>query len=247
MKKIFLVAVIALFALSACVPAFLGGGEEETASAPEAVDINATVDTEASTQAAQTMSALDFALATQTLEPATPTDAPLATATEALVEEATGTATTDVQETSTIEVDLTGTPDPATTATTEESLTLVATATAAMTGTPAPTATSVYPSPTSPIAILMPPESLVPYRQIEVVNKTKGKVYISLQGFTEYDYTPVIEYDIPRFATVKYRIPDGYYKIVVYVGKEPMIDYVTVTKNTSLRIIIRRNELQVEK
>jgi len=248
MKKIFLVAVIALFSLTACVPAFLGGGEEE-APVAEAVDINATVDAEASTQAVQTLDALS----TPTLAPTEtqiPTDAPIATATETLsaTEEVTATPTEEVGDTPEAEAETTSTPDGTTPeASTETPAEVTATVTPEMTNTPAPTSTSVYPSPTSPVAINLPPENLVPYHPIEVKNTTKGKVYISLQGATEYDYRPVIEYDIPRLTTVRYRIPDGYYKIVVYVGKEPMIDYVQVNKNTSLRIVIRKDELKIEK
>ncbi len=262
MKKNILLAVLVLFTLSAC--AGLGGGAEEppAADAPvaEAVDVNATVDAEASTQAAQTMAALDAAVqATPTLEPATPTEEMPATATEAAAptEEMTATPAEEAEADpeATPEADdaeLTATPEgdetPAADDDATATPTLEATATEmAMTATPGATATSVYPSPTSPIAINMPPQNLVGYRPVEIRNTLKGKVYISFQGVTEYDYRPVIEYDLPGFAKVRIHVPQGEYKIVVYVGKDPMIDYVTINKNTSLVITIRKDSLRIEK
>jgi hypothetical protein len=250
MKKSFLIAVLVLFSLSACIPSFLGGGEE--APAPEApaadmVDINATVDAEASTQAAQTMSALDeVPEATPTLEPATPTEEAPATATETLAptEESTATPTADAEAEAETEADAEGTPETDLATATG---TMSVTATEAITQTPAPTATSVYPSPTSPVAINMPPESLVPYRAVEVKNTLKGKVYISMQGITAYDYRPVIEYDIPAFAKVRFRVPIGDYKIVVYVVNEPLTRHITINKGTNLRIKIYRHEFTVDK
>ena len=240
MKKIFLVAVIALFSLSACVPGFLGGGAEE-APAIEPVNIDATVDAGSSTMAAQTMAALDAeAQATPTMEPEPPTEEPTATATETVAPTEETTATPTETPAGTEESDDAESSDEAT-ATPEE------TATPEFTETPAPTATSVYPSPTSPIAINLPPADLVPRHRIEVKNTTKGKVYISLQGSSEGGYKPIIEYDIPRNTTVKFEVPEGYYTIVVYVGKEPMIAYTGIYKSNALRIVIHRDELILDK
>lgn len=261
MKKSFLAAVLVLFSLSACVPSFLGGAKEapaDEAPVAEAVDVNATVDAASSTQAVQTMDALDsVAKATPTLAPATPTEEPPATATETLAptEEPTATpedaevadgAAIDTEDGATAEADAEAdsTETPVSDAATA---TLAVTATEAITETPAPTATSVYPSPTSPIAINMPPQNLVGYRPVEIRNRLKGKVYISFQGVTEYDYRPVIEYDLPGFAKVRIHVPQGDYKIVVYVGKDPMINYVTVNQNTNLVINIRKNNVRIEK
>ena len=238
MKKFFLVAVIALFSLSACVPGILGGGAEEAPPAAEPVDLAATVDAQASTQAVQTLNALP----TPTMEPA-PTDEPIATATEVIAPTEDVAATETPSEEAATE---TPAPDDADT-TGDPTATPENTATPEATNTPAPTATSVYPSPTSPIAINLPPESLVPRHKIEVTNKTKGAVYISLQGETEYDYKPIIDYDIPRFATVKYEIPEGYYTIIVYVGKDPMIAYTGIYKNNQVSITIFQDELKIVK
>ena len=246
MKKNILIAVVVLFSLSACVPGFLGGGDDTAAPAAEAVDIAATVDAEASTQAAQTLSAL--ATPTEEVEP---TEEPTATATETLAptEESDTTetpeGTTEADETpdttETVEVTPEGTETPEATATPENTPTI------APSNTPAPTATSVYPSPTSPIAINLPPENLVPRHKIEVQNNTQGPVYISLQGSSEGGYRPIVEYDIPRFAKVRFAVPEGYYTIVVYVGKEPMVAYTGIYKNNALRIVINRKELIINK
>ena len=252
MKKLFLVALIALFSLSACVPGFLGGNAEE-APAAEAVDVAATVDAEASTQAVQTLDALD-ALATPTLEPTTPPmDEPTATATETLapIEEESSPTPVETQD-GTPEAEesdgVTPTADSSEVASGDEtSPTPEETTTPEITETPAPTATSVYPTPTSPIAINLPPEDLVPRRRVEVKNELKGTAYISMQGVSEWGYKPIIEYQIPRFTTVNFEVPEGHYKIVVYIANRPVVDYVRVTKNTSVRIVIRRDGLKVEK
>ncbi len=238
MKKFFLVAVIVLFGISACVPGLLGGGAEE-APAAEAVDIAATVDAESSTQAVQTLAAL----ATPTMEPPTPTEELPATATETLAptEEVT-TTITETENATTADETATETLDDASADAATET-----TATPTETSTPAITATSVYPSPTSPIAINLPPESLVPRHRIEVRNKTKGPVYISLQGTSEGGYKPIIEYDIARFATVKFEVPEGYYMVVVYVGKDPMIGYTVVNGHNQVSITINRDEIKIEK
>lgn len=237
MKKFYLLAVIALFSLSAC--GILGGGAQE-APAAEPVDVAATVDAEASTQAVQTLGAL----ATPTLEPTTPAEEPMAIATEALAAPQEATAT------------LAETPVEATTASEETPVAEAATATMTLaettvlpteSSTPAPTATSVYPSPTSPIAILLPPEELVPRHKIQVRNTTKGPVYISMHGETAFDYTPIIEYQIPRSATVAFEVPEGYYTIVVSVTKHPMILYTGVYQNDQVFITIHRDYVKIDK
>lgn len=241
MKKIFLLAVIALFSVSACVPEFLGGGAEK-APAAEPVDIAATVDAAASTQAIETLAAL----ATPTMEAPMPTDEPTATATETLAptEEAAATLTENPNATPTEEG---STETPEGESANGETATPEATATITKTSTPTTVATSVYPSPTSPISINLPPESLVPRHKIEVRNTTKGPVYISLQGSTEGGYKPIIEYDIPRSATVKFEVPEGYYAVVVYVGKYPMVGYIGIYKNNQVSITIHQDSIKIEK
>ena len=239
MKKIIFVGALILLSLSACVPDFLNPSSDD-APAP-AVDIAATVENAANTQVAQTLDAF-VALATPTLE--SPTDEPTAPATEVVSFTETGTAT--LTETPDGTPVITETPDgtlTAETATETSDGTLPAeTATATL----AITATSVYPSPTSPISINEPPAS-VPRYKIKVENKTKGRVYISLQGSTEGGYNPIIEYDLASKERVILTIPEGKYASIVYVGNDPMINYFGVYKNNGVSIVISRDKVKVEK
>ncbi len=232
MKKMIVLTLAMLFSLSACVPTFLKSDSQDTPAAP--VDIAATVDAAASTQVAQTFEAL-AALATPTME--VPTAEPS-------TDEATATAieTTELpSETPTLEEPQT--PEgtlPAETETSDE--TLVPTATATLEAT----ATSIYPSPTSPISIQLPPD-YIPRYEISIINKTKGKIYISLQGVTVDDYHPIIEYDLKAGGQTTIAIPEGTYTAIVYVGKEPMVDYFSIHGSNEITIFIERDELRIKK
>ncbi|MBT3337038.1 MAG: hypothetical protein HN855_16295 [Anaerolineae bacterium] len=235
MKKTILIGAILLLTLSACVPDFLNTSSQEAPVAE--VDTAATVDAAASTQAVQTFAAL----ATPTLE--------------TLVEEPTATVTEESTPTETATATLTETPDgtpgtetpegtlPAESAT----ATLEGTLTPTETSTPAATATSVYPSPTSPISINLPPIDEVPRYTISVSNNTKGSAYISLHGSTEGGYKPIIEYDIPGRSKVKISVPEGFYTVIVYVGADPMVDYVGVHKNNAVSIAINIDKIKITK
>ncbi len=234
MKKTILVAAILFLALSACVPDFLNTGAQDAPVAE--VDVAATVDAAASTHAVQTFEAL----ATPTLEPVmeeapatvTKTSAPTETATATSTETPDGTPGTETPEGTQPAEDAIVTPDE----------TVIPTETSA----PAATATSVYPSPTSPISINLPPIDEVPRHKIRVTNNTKGNVYISLHGSTEGGYKPIIEYDIPRWSKVKITVPEGYYTVIVYVGADPMTGYVGIYK-AGVEITIKPDELKIVK
>jgi len=239
MKKILFVGALVLFSLSACVPDFLNSSSEAATAAP--IDVMATVEDAANTQAAQTLDAI-AALATPTLE--SPTAEPTAPATE--VVSFTETATSTLTETPDGTLTTTETPDgtlPAETATKTPDGTLPAVTT---TATLDITATSVFPSPTSPISINEPPAS-VPRHKINVENSTKVRVYISLQGSTEGGYNPIIEYDLAPRERVKLTVPEGNYASIVYVGKDPMINYFGVYKNNSVTIDISKDNVKVSK
>ena len=229
MKKILFFGFIVLFSLSACVPDFLNPD-----SPAEEVDIVTTVEAEANTQVAQTFEALNtptiIAFSTNTKEATAtiaPTETKIPTATDA------ATATTEATETPT------GTLATETASTTPDGTLPAETETLTV------TETSIYPPPTSPISINEPPDS-VPRHKITVINKTKGKVYISLQGVTEGDYHPIIEYDIPAHGKAKFKIPEGKYAAIVYVGKDPMIAYFRI-RSDNITIIIKRDQIQIEK
>lgn len=237
MKKILFAGALVLLSLSACVPDFLNPGSGDATSAP--VDVVATVEEAANTQVAQTLDAI-AALATSMLE--SPTDEP--TATE--VVSSTETATATLTETPDGTLTPTETPDgtlPAETATETPEGTLPA---GTATATREITATSVFPSPTSPISINEPPAS-VPRYKIDVKNTTKVRVYISLQGSTVGGYNPIIEYDLAPRERIKLTIPEGNYASIVYVGKDPMINYFVVHKNNSITIVISKDKVKVEK
>ena len=230
MKKFLLLAlwIVILLSLSACVPDFLKPEQDTPA---ESVDLVATADILASTQAAQTFEAL----ATPTMEPPTavpPTETLSVTATEEPAPTETATATATATESAT------ETPDSTLPAGTE-------TVTPEVTGTPEATATSIYPSPTSPISVGEPPDS-VPRYKVKVINYTKYRAYISLQGVTVGNYHPIIEYELYPWVNVRFPIPEGQYTAVVYVGKEPLIAYFGIHQS-GLTITIKKDKITIEK
>ena len=234
MKKFLFLGIVVLLSLSACVPSFL---KSDTSAPAEAVDLEATADILANTQVAQTFEAL----ATPTMEVPSaipPTKVPSATATE--TPSPTETATATATETATETPDGT---NPAETASLTPEGTLPA---ETETGTPEATATSIYPSPTSPISVGEPPDS-VPRYKVRVINNTKYPAYISLQGVTVGNYHPIIEYALdPWVNNVRFPIPEGQYTAVVYIGKDPLITYFGIHKS-GLTITIEQDKITIEK
>ena len=235
MKKVFLFAFVALFSLSACVPDFLNQGAPS-----EAVDIDATVDAAASTQAVQTVAAL----VTPTMEDAAELEleaSPTVTVTATVTETPPPTETSTPTETPDgTEESMTGTPGTPTKTSTPDGTTTPATATVTV------TETSAIPSPTSPISVNEPPD-YIPRYKIKVRNNTKVRVYISLQGSTEGGYHPIVEYDLAPWQRVKLTVPEGYYAVIVYVGKDPMIEYVGIHSNNTVEIEIRKEDIKIAK
>ena len=234
MKKIVLIGLVLLFSLSACVPDFLNSDLPDAPT--ESVDLAATVDIVAKTQVAQTFAVLN----TPTMEEATaepPAEEVPATATETILP--SETPTLEATETASV------TPDGtllAETATETPDGTLIATAT----GTLEATATSIYPSPTSPISVGDPPPS-VPRYKIKIINHTKYRAYISLQGVTVGDYHPIIEYDFYPWERTKFPIPEGRYTAVVYIGKDPLVAYFGIHSSNTITIIIKEDKIEIEK
>ncbi|MCF6277262.1 MAG: hypothetical protein L3J16_00720, partial [Anaerolineales bacterium] len=240
MKKTLLIAPVLALILSACIPGIL----QQQQPAPEIpVDIQATVEVLANAKSAETMAALP----TPTLAPATNTPVVEPTATEtATPEPATETATPDGTE-------QTGTPTETPDGTVTQSVTpnpddgtvtVTATGTLAITATPPFTLTPPEASPTSPISINPPPAS-VPRYKVTAINKSGVRIYISLQGVTDGGYYPIIEYDIARKQTVKFKAPKGFYTVIVWVGAEPMVDYVNINKDITLTI--RKDSFNIDK
>ena len=228
MKKIVLIGIIILLSLSACVPDFLN--PDSPVVPVESIDIEATVDTVASTQAVQTVAAL-----------ATPTTEDVSA--EPTTEKATATATEELSPTETLTATMTETPDgtPTETATETPDGTLPA-----QTATLEATATSIFPSPTSPIYANEVPD-YIPRFKVKVRNNTNVRVYISLQGSTVGGYNPIVEYDLAQWQQIKLTVPEGRYAIIVYVGSDPMIEYIGVHSNNSVEIVIKKDSLKVTK
>jgi hypothetical protein len=232
MKKIVFVGIIILLSLSACIPDFLNP-DSQVAPVESVVDVEATVDAAASTQAVQTF----VALATPTMEDASA---------EPTIDQATATATAteELSPTETLTATMTETPGgtlPAETATETPDGALPA-----ETATLEATATSIFPSPTSPIYANEVPD-YIPRFKVKVRNNTKVRVYISLQGSTVGGYKPIIEYDLAPWQQIKLTVPEGRYAIIVYVGNDPMIEYIGVHSNNSVEIVIKKDSLKVTK
>ena len=247
MNKVILIGLVILLSLSAC---------SSTDAVPaEAIDIAATVDAAANTKVAATFAALSVS-ATEDASVALELDEATATATEVILP--SETPTLEPSPTATEAETESATPDgilstegapatpagtlPAETATIDPDGTLVVTAT----GTLEAVATSIYPSPTSPISVNMPPDSIPRYK-IKIINNTKVKVYISLQGVTEGGYHPIIEYDFDPWEKARFPIPEGKYTAIVYVGKDPMVGTFSIHSNNSIDIIIEKDKLKIKK
>ena len=231
MKKITLLALVVLLSLTACVPDFLNSDAQDAPA--ESVDVEATVDAAASTQAVETFAAL----ATPTMED--PTAEPTveevpATATETLAPTETSTATLEVSEAAEDAL-LTETK----TATPEETL-------SEETATITPTATSALPTLTPPISINEPPAS-VPRHKVKIRNNTKVSVYISLHGSTEGGYNPIVESPLGPWQKIKLTVPEGYYTVVVYVGSDPIIDHVYIHSSNTVEITINKDSIKIVK
>ena len=46
---------------------------------------------------------------------------------------------------------------------------------------------------------------------------------------------------------IKLTVPEGRYAIIVYVGSDPMIEYIGVHSNNSVEIVIKKDSLKVTK
>ncbi len=238
MKKLILVGLVVLLGLSAC--GVLGSDETPADAAP--VDIAATVDVVASTQVAQTFEALEN-LSTPTKEDVAPEPTITSSPTEEILPSETPTLAETETPDGTEAVDVT--PD-AESALPAETVTGTPDGTLTVTGTVEATATSIYPSPTSPIQVNQPPAH-IPRFKIKIQNNTKYRVYISLQGVTEGGYHPITEYDLAPWEKTKFPIPEGRYTAIVYVGKDPMVESFGIHGNNEVTIVIEKERLKIDK
>ncbi|NOY99810.1 MAG: hypothetical protein GXP40_11525 [Chloroflexi bacterium] len=225
MKKSLFLALICSLLVSACIP-----GIPQVNNPP--VDLQATVERMASTQAAQTLESLP----TPTIQPPatdTPTLEPTSTP---LVETETATPTETDAGTGTPAGSPTETPDGTETPTT-------GTPDVTPTTTEVPTATEVVLTP--PLIINTVPPN-IPRGRVKIINKAGVGAYISLQGAVEGGYYPIMEYDLGRWQQLKTKAPQGSYTYVVYVGAEPMIGYFGLHNANGVTITIFKNKVTVK-
>jgi len=230
MKKILFPMIALAFALNGCLPAAL---QPAQATNPPALDLNAT----AAILSQQTLNALP----SQTLEPSstpqvlTPTQTPTqATATETInpilltltATLGTGTVTSNTS------------PPAAASTTGSQSVTI--------TGTSSSTSNIVGTTPTETAHPLhsgtMPPN--LPYGFIEIKNKSKADVYISMRCVTKEGNVTIIEYPVGNFVNAKG--PAGKYTYVVWVGGRQILGSFSLGKNQDLVITIFKDRVAVK-
>jgi len=218
----------ALF-LNACIPAFPSLQQPEGAPA---IDVEATDAALAATLAVETLNALP----TPTLEPASNTPEP------------TGTAATSVTATAMETL----TPDPnasaTSTVTTALSPTITVTfAIATVTTTWTPDTFSQYTTPTPTETLYarfygtLPPS--IPYGKVNLINKSKAEVYISMHCTTVDGYTTIIEY--PVDGRMRVSAPAGRYTYVAWVGGRQFQGWFGLGKGGEVEIVFEKNKVTV--
>ncbi len=235
MKKLLFLLLVLALAISACDVKLPGISKPAPAApSPAATSVSDLEGTAQALLATNTAQAAAM-LYTPTMLPPTETPAPSATATLPPTEEPptptetmTPTATNTPTETPTAALSVTETPSPEPTE-----------------GTPASTPTATEPFPTAPVIINTVPPSY-PKGHVDMVNKTNGVVYVSLQGNVENLYYPIQEYEVPRHRTVKAKAPQGYYTCVVYVGKTPMVAYFGLYNTSGVTITIYDDKIEIQ-
>jgi hypothetical protein len=216
MKRTAVLVLAITFFLSACIPLpFLSG----PTAAPE-VNAQATEAAQAATLAAQTLNALPTAtlvVAIDTLEP-TATETGFLTATEVATESLT--------------------PDPNAAGT-------AVTTTATITGTDSPI-TQVLATATITLHPrffgTLPPA--LPFGNVDLVNKAKVDVYVSLQCTTVDGYKTIIEY--PVFGRLSVSAPAGKYNYVAWVGGRQFQGSFHLSKGEDLSITFNKDKVTIK-
>jgi len=233
-KKFLLLSLVLALTLRACDLSFLNGAKSAAPAATAApsplADLAGTAEALAATQASET----PVSLSTPTMLPPTETPTPTLEPTEAIP---TATATFTATPTMTLTpflVTETATP-----------LSVTETSTPTPVPTTGATATATQPFPTAPIIINTVPPGY-PKGSVDLVNKTNGVIYVSLQGNVENLYHPIQEYEVPRHRTVKTKAPQGDYTVVVYVGKEPMVGYFGLHNRSGVTITIYDDKIEIQ-
>jgi hypothetical protein len=157
------------------------------------------------------------ALPTLTMEPATDTPEPAATDTESPT--ATETATESL------------TPDPNATAT------ITATATT-ITQIDATATETLYPR----FFGTLPP--VIPSGEVQLINRAKADVYVSLQCKTIDGYTTILEY--PVFGRFRVSAPAGRYIYVAWVGGRQFQGSFHLDKGEDLSITFNKDKVTIK-
>ncbi len=236
MKKISFLLITLVFTLSACL--LPGLPQQASATNTPAPDLNAT----AAVFSQQTLDALpsDTAVPSNTPEIMTPTETPTqATATEtqnSVLLTLTATLGTGTVAAGSEVSPLTGTPG----------LQSVIIGTLPLTTTPSATATSNGLTSTEtahPLYFGTQPPYL-PFGHIELTNKSKTDVYISMRCITRDGFITIIEYPVENFVAAKG--PAGKYTYVVWVGGRKIEGSFSLARDQDLSIVIFKDRVTIK-
>jgi hypothetical protein len=193
----------------------------------------------------QTLDALptDTNIPTNTPEVLTPTETPTqATSTETqnsvlLTLTATlGTGTVSANSDPSLIAASTGSPTVTVTGTVPSTLTFTPSAVAIVNGlTPTETPHPLF-------AGTQPP--YLPFGHIELTNKSKTDVYISMRCVTKEGYVTIIEYPVESFVAAKG--PAGRYTYVVWVGGRKIDGSFSLARNQDLSIVIFKDRVTIK-
>ncbi|MFN8411932.1 MAG: hypothetical protein U0Z26_06050 [Anaerolineales bacterium] len=225
MRKFLLISIVVGLLLSACAPSSQPASDNTSPT----VDLNLT----AAVLVEQTLQAMPsstpFPSNTPVVIVETNTKAPSSTPSQTL-------ASTSATPT------LTGTLETSSTITPTGTLT-----TPSQTATPTSTSSAGFA--TTPTETLHPryygtlPPNL-PFGSIELRNRSKREVYISLQATTNDGYTTILEY--PVAGNIKTKAPAGKYIYVVWVGGKKLSGTFSLGKSTDLSITIFKDHVEIK-
>ncbi len=230
MKKIIFLVIVAALSISSCLP-------QPEATALPTPDLKAT----AAVLSQQTLDALPTAtlVPSNTPQVSTPTTTP--------------TQPTPTETQNPVLLTLTATLGTGTVAANNGSPTIVITPgspTVTVTGT-VPSVTSTLPNITGVTATgtahlqysgTMPPN--LPYGKIDLINRSKAEVYISMRCVTKEGYVTIIEYPVKNSVIAK--APAGKYTYVVWVGGKKIDGSFSLGASNDLTITIYKDRVTVK-
>lgn len=88
----------------------------------------------------------------------------------------------------------------------------------------------------------LPP--LVPFSQINLVNRSKVQTYLSLQVTTVQGGSTILEY--PVYGRIKVKAPLGYYLYVAWVGGNKMVGNFTLHEDEELTITLYKDRVEIK-